>query len=313
MPDITLKTISATQSPALFGCSPYLTRWMLHRHFAHGEKLDVPPTERMSWGLLMQPLLLDQAARDLKLEVHPVDNYVRNGQLGCTRDATIICPDRGPGALECKCVFDYGVWMNTWGGGESVPRHYEIQLQQQMLVGDGVNSYGWGVIAVWVCGEMRYYERKPIPDLWDRLNDAAKTFFDDVEHGREPAPFGEPQEADWITSMWPTIKGQVVDFSGRDDANDIINKCSMYKYHKGEASSHDKAASDLRIQLLALMGDNEMALLPEGVSIKVGTRNVAEAVRKAYTSKVLTVKVPEPVAAQVNDAIDGLDEVLHVG
>ena len=104
-----------------------------------------------------------QAAEDLKLEVRPNadDTYHRRGLLGCTRDATIICPDRGPGALETKCIFDYRTWMADWGGGAFVPKPHEIQLQQQLLVGDGDDGfaaegspYDWGVIAAWVAGAM---------------------------------------------------------------------------------------------------------------------------------------------------------------
>src|SRR3989442_9052297 len=127
MPDTTKQTISATQSPALFGVSPYMTRWMLLRHFIHGDPIDSPEHERMTWGKKLQPLVLAQAAEDLHLEVRPnaEDVYLRSEHfpIGCTRDAEIICPDRGPGTLETKCVFDYGVWMQTWNGGKALPKH----------------------------------------------------------------------------------------------------------------------------------------------------------------------------------------------
>src|SRR5215469_3216944 len=149
MPDPTKQTLSATQTPALFGVSPYLTRWMLLRHFIHGDPIDSPAHNRMNWGKKLQPLVLEQAAAELRLEVRPNagDVYVRRGLLGCTRDAEIFCPDRGPGALETKCVFDYATWMEDWNAGKDPPRHVEIQLQQQMAVGDGDVSYKWGVIA----------------------------------------------------------------------------------------------------------------------------------------------------------------------
>jgi hypothetical protein len=120
----------------------------------------------MQWGKKLQPLIIAQASEELRLEVRPneADDYHRRGFLGCTRDATIICPDRGPGALETKCVFDYGVWMRDWHGGKFVPRNHEIQLQQQMLVGDGTGpAYEWGVVCAWVAGEQHYFERKPMP------------------------------------------------------------------------------------------------------------------------------------------------------
>jgi hypothetical protein len=150
-------TISATEAPALFNVSPYVTRWMLYKKFADGVDIDGAEDARMSWGKKLQPLIVAQAAEELRLEVrsNAEDVYHRRGLLGCTRDAEIICPDRGRGALETKCVFDYGVWMRDWAGGKMVPRTHEIQLQQQMLVGDAEHGevgehgpqYDWGVIA----------------------------------------------------------------------------------------------------------------------------------------------------------------------
>src|SRR6185503_18450379 len=120
MPDPARRTVSATESPMLFNASPYGTRWTLWQRHANGIEIPYDVNERMEWGTLMQPLLLEQAARDLKLEVTPEHRYVSRGSLGCTRDATVYCPDRGPGALETKCVFDYKTWMTKWGGGTYV-------------------------------------------------------------------------------------------------------------------------------------------------------------------------------------------------
>src|SRR6202030_946823 len=123
---------------------PYLTKFMLYHKFANGENIEKPADERMNWGKLMQPIIIKQVAQERGLEVIPnmdgatgLDTYVRRGLLGCTRDATIIAPGIGPGALEIKCVFDYRVWMQKWNGGKTVPREVEIQLQVQMMVGHG--------------------------------------------------------------------------------------------------------------------------------------------------------------------------------
>src|ERR1700719_3849541 len=103
MPDPELTTISATESPALFGASPYVTRWMLYQKFANGENIEKPADERMNWGKLMQPLIIDEVRKCWGFEVIPnEETYVRRGLLGCTRDATIIAPGIGPGALEIK-------------------------------------------------------------------------------------------------------------------------------------------------------------------------------------------------------------------
>src|SRR5712671_4055890 len=111
MPDPERRTISATESPALFGASPYATPWMLYQRFANGVDIDSQGDNRMDWGQRLEPLILAHAAQELRLEVRPnrepdgTQRYVRRGRLGCTRDGTVICPDRGPGAIETKAVF----------------------------------------------------------------------------------------------------------------------------------------------------------------------------------------------------------------
>lgn len=266
MPDPLHKTLSATQTPALFNASPYITRWMLARHFIHGDVIDAEEDARMSWDKKLQPLLLAQAAEDFHLEVRPngTDDYVRRGLIGCTRDAEIICPSRGPGSLETKCVFDYGVWMQMWDGGKNPPRHNEIQIQQQMLVGDGARSHEWGVLAVWVCGEMKYFERKPVQKFWKAVEAEAAQFFDDVKAGREGEPFGVPVEYDLLKEAFPVVTDAVIEV----DDKRLTEAAIQYRDAKEQEAAGKRTAENLRAKLVgAAKGAGEM-LLPEDVRVR---------------------------------------------
>lgn len=297
MPDVTKQTLSATQTPALFGVSPYLTRWMLLRHFIHDDPIDSPAHNRMDWGLKMQPLLLAQAAEDLHLEVKPDEQYVRRGLLGCTRDAIVICPDRGPGALEFKCCFDYGTWMRDWAGGDTPPRHNEIQLQQQMLVGDGKTSYEWGVLGVWVGGDIHYFERKPILRLWESIQKEAAKFFDDVAAKIEGEPFGEPVEMPLIAELYAPKVGVTVDLTQRDDARDLVSIAQLTRYHATERSMHEKEEKKYKGRLKAVMGDAETGILPDGVRLKAKQTSRAGYTVKPTTYSTLDVFLPDNVPA----------------
>lgn len=271
MPDPTGKTISATQSPALFNASPYFTRWMLHQHFAKAIPLDPDePNGRMLWGKKLQPLIIAQTAEDLRFEVRPntADRYHRRGQLGCTRDAEIICPDRGPGALETKCVFDYRTWMADWNGGRGAPRHIEVQNQQQMLVGDGdgTPSYEWGVIAVWVAGDMHYFERKPIRALWQKLETEAADFFAAISAGDEPEPFGAPIEVPWLAELFPVERGKSIDLS---DEVSLAEAAVQYRDAKEQEAAGARTAERLRSKLLAAAKDAEEVLLADGLKVRL--------------------------------------------
>lgn len=287
MPDSTKQTISATESPALWGLSPYVTKWMLWQKFAHGVEIDQDENSRMSWGKKLQPLVIAQAAEDLRLEVKPNDSdtYHRRGLLGCTRDATIICPERGPGALETKCVFDYRTWMTEWEGGKKVPRPYEIQLQQQCYVGDEDGaSYKWGVIAAWVAGDVYYFERDPVRDFWIMLENEAKNFFASIRAEQEPDPFGSPIEVPWFTKLFPTVEGKVLDLSADDTAAEHANNARAYVVAKEGENAGKRIAEPLRAKLLALAKDNHEVWLPGAIRLRIGGNE---------KSKRLTVYIPE--------------------
>lgn len=272
MPDRTLATISATEAPALFNASPYVTRWMLYQRFANGMDIDTQADARMTWGRKLQPLILDQVAADMRLEIRPNedDTYMRRGLLGCTRDATIICPDRGPGAVETKCVFDYRTWMANWNGGKQPPRHHEIQLQQQMLVGDeGGESYRWGLLVAWVAGELHYFERAPVKDLWAPLYQEAERFFFDVKAKREPEPFGSPIELPLLAQLFPTIKGNTIDLTAHAAGEAIAIAAREYKAAKEQESAGKSTAEPLRAKLLAVARDADEVLLPGAVVVRI--------------------------------------------
>ncbi len=275
MPDPTKHSISATQASALWNHSPYVTRWMLWQHFANGMSIEPPLIDdRIREGKRMQPLVLERAADEMRLQIIPNDeSYVRNGRIGCTRDAVVICPDRGPGALETKCVFDYRTWMTDFGGGEFVPRHMEIQLQVQMAVGDGHAPYAWGVLAVWVAASQFYFERKPMLDLWRDLVPEADRFFDDVAERREPDPFGSPVELPYLEAIYPTVEGSVLDLREVDDAEFYVEKARTFLHAKSIANDHKKIADAYRADFIATLKGKQTALLVGGAAIRMGKRN----------------------------------------
>lgn len=299
MPDALRQTISATEASALFDVSPYTTRWMLFRRFAYGDEAFRPPNSRMDWGTILEPVVLREAAKDLKFEIKPnagedgKQAYVRNGLLGCTRDAEIFCPSRGPGICEVKCVFDYKTWMQNWNGGNSPPRHHEIQIQQQMKVGDGANSYAWGVEIVWVASEMFYFERKPIPKFWEALDREAERFFADVAAKNEPEPFGVPVENPLLAEVFPIIEDKVLDLREAADGLTVAETIRMFDYHRKQRLSHNKGEEGLKQKLRVLAKEHGTILCPHGINAKI---------KQNKTGIGLKVFVPEdlPEGAMAN-------------
>lgn len=291
MPDPERKTISASQAAALWNASPYVTRWMLWQQFAHGVVMDEPETVRMKWGKLLEPVILAEVASAWRFEVYPNKGYVRRGLLGATRDATIMAPGRGPGAVEVKCIFSYDVWMQDWQGGKSPPRHHEIQLQTQMKVGDGDGGkpYQWGLLVAWVCSDMYFFERQPVIPLWAQLDIEAARFFASVERKDEPEAFGSEVEIPWLTSLYPTIKDRELDLAAEYAHVKTSEDLDAYNTHKNSATFHHNSAEAYRAKLLKLAGDAEFVRLPCGYYYRV---------RKSGKGKTIVPIIPEvPTAA----------------
>lgn len=293
MPDALCKTVSATEAPALLDASPYTTRFMLYQRFARGAGIDSRPDNRMDWGRRLEPLILEAAAEELHLEVVPNRDganeqvYERRGVLGCTRDATVICPDRGPGAMDSKCVFDYGVWMRDWNGGKTMPRHIEIQLQVQMFVGDGEKPFSWGTVPAWLAGELHFFERKPIPALWERLEAEAGKFLADVAAKREPDPFGSPVEVALLTELFPTQVGDPLLLEEPTKENlAVAEKVRLLEWHTKERGGHAKAEKAIKAELLGLAKAHDEIRLPYGIRAKIKQQS-----RGAYSVEPPTFKI----------------------
>lgn len=311
MPDPLKQTISATEMSGLLGVSPYVTKWMLFQRFAHGVEAPKPDHNRLDWGTKMEPLLLEQAAADLHLDVttnrQPDGSqiYMRRGLLGCSRDADIYDPQRGPGALETKCCFDYKILMQEWDGGKTPPRQHEIQLQQQMYVGDGAKPYDWGTIALWCGGDMTYFHRKPMPDLWATFEREAKEFFDDVKARNEPNPFGETCEVPLLKQLFNKPTGEIinaVEKLGEAEATKLAQRVADADYQRVVRLAAEKVEDKVKAEVLGLLKEADELELPQGIRVKV-TRSP----RAGYTVKpTVSVTVKSHIPQQIDGGFGGL-------
>jgi hypothetical protein len=313
MPDPTKQTISATEMAGLLGVSPYLTRWMLWQKFARDIEPANPAHNRMDWGSKLEPLILEQAAEDLRLEVQTnrqADGsqiYVRRGLLGCSRDAEIYDPQRGPGTLEAKACFDYRTLMQEWDGGKTPPRHVEIQTQMQMAVGDGKIPFTWGVIALWCGGDMTYFQRKPMPDLWEKFEAEAMDFFADVRVGREPEPFGSPIEVPLLKQIFDKPSGEIinaVEMFGEVEATKLAQQVVDAEYQRVQRLAAEKVEESTKAKLLGLLKDADEIELPQGIRV---TRKVGISRYKAKpATEVITVSIKSHIPQQIDGAFGGI-------
>ena len=84
--------IGSTEVAAIIGVSPYQTAYdvWLHKKLKHEKIFSEGTLERMRWGLLLEPILLEESARRLDLKYIGTQVHVRHPKynfLGSTADA----------------------------------------------------------------------------------------------------------------------------------------------------------------------------------------------------------------------------------
>lgn len=315
MPDPELKTISSSELPAIIGCSPWSTRWIVAQRFL-GNALPDKSSNYMDWGLELQPLILKSTGRDLAIEIdaNTGDRYVRRGMFGYTADGWSNKPDVGRGVIECKCVFNFQSWVSKsdegWDGGRKMPKHVEVQTQVQMMCGDGKEPFKWGVVAVWHNAEVEYFNLTPNPEAWEAFERIGAAFLDDVMKNDPGQPFGDPSEMALIQKMFEPKPGKVLDLRDDPRGTAIAHQVTQFEYHKREKRMHSKGETACKNSLAALIADNEMMLLPFEITVR--SRRVA---RKGYPVdpteyNVLTATVPaDLVAAKEEPDEHGTDDL----
>lgn len=260
MPDPRRETVSASQMGALFNVSPYATRFQLW-HEINGSLPDVSmepepgspdEDERMMWGRLHEPLIVQATGKrmDLIVDHHTEQTYTRHPTLpvGCTRDADILCPNRGRGVVEAKST-DWLMWKDRWTEDEA-PAWVELQVHAQMMA----EQVSWGVISCLVGGnELRLYERERDIEVQNQIGRAADEFMQSVRDQVEPDPFGSAVEEDFLKARWPgKPEPERLDVRDSEEAYDVVRQ--FHYWHRAKSTA-EKNLKDAKAKLLALAKD----------------------------------------------------------
>ena len=142
------------------------------------------PTEQMRWGLLAQPIILDEFARRMKVELEP-ERFFRHPSLpwfGGTPDATLVGRREGVDAKNVRYASP-----DEWGepGSADVPEHIKLQAHHFMTL---LDADAWH-IAAWVAGcELRVYTIERDPEMSDLILEVDGAFWRDHVEPRIPPP-----------------------------------------------------------------------------------------------------------------------------
>lgn len=274
MPDPTFATLSASQIPELLGLSSWGTRLTLYHQFQRRVYEERKQFGRMRLGKILEPIIVELVAERLVLEVrhNAKAEYHRHPELplGCTADATVLCPTRGFGIVETKAV-DKWEFAKSWTE-KSAPRMYEAQLQEQMMIPHPEHGLpAWGILAPYVYndgdeGRLELYERRPIASAAERIAAEAKAFFADLAAGKAPPAFGLPVELGIVSEQFPEVdEARVIE---AEDNYDMAEFARLYAWTAEQAKAFARTESEMKPKLAQFLEDAAVAKLAAGVRVK---------------------------------------------
>lgn len=197
------KHVTSTEAAALFGLSPYGTRFELWHRKKGNVASAFEENERTVWGKRLQDAIAYGVGQERGWKVAPMNEYayIPALRMGSSFDFQAYCETRGIGILEIKNV-DYSVYKREWLDDEA-PDHIEVQLQHQLEI----TGYAWGCIAALVGGNtLKIVERERDPDMGAAIRQEIESFWKSIDLGHEPSP-DFTQDAETIARLYSRSGG----------------------------------------------------------------------------------------------------------
>lgn len=231
--------VGGSEVAALFGVSPFTTRWQLYRE-KRGELApeNLDNNERVMAGRYLEPAIAGWAGEKWAWPIAKVSAYIPHPsvpQFGVSldfRDETTGWP------VEIKNQ-DGAIFRDRWEteGDEivSAPAYYLIQVQAQIAC-TGADG-GW-LLACVGGNRLVRLEVERNDDFIARMEEEVDAFWRAVRNGREPAlDFGK--DVDAMSRLWRSSRGDVVDLQAD---NEIPAACAEYlTAKKAEKDAKERA------------------------------------------------------------------------
>ncbi len=267
------KDVTSTEVSALFGCSPYLTKFELWHRKKTGVIVEFQATERTEWGLALQDAIAVQAAKKQGWQIRRMTEYIRDTELrmGASFDFAIQ-PD---GLLEIKNV-DSLQYKNGWlvnGDDIEAPPHIELQVQHQLAVSGRAYAYIGALIGG---NSLKLIRREPIPAVIAGIRQKVAEFWEIIDANEEPSPI-YPDDTEAVIRLSQYAEpGKVI--AGTEE---IALLAAQYKDCRESMKAREKQAETIKAEIMRLIGDAEK-VKGEEYTISAGITGEAEI---SYTRK----------------------------
>lgn len=239
--------ITSTMCPALFGLSPYITKFELYHAKKNGIEVPFQTNERIERGKRIEAYIAEEVCQEQGWTPRKMDEYIRIPSLGLgsSFDFEAICDDRGRGILEIKAVDAFQ--MRNWKE-DCMPAHFEVQIQHELLL----SASDWGVVAC--CAtihDTRLFFRKADKDMQAAIINASQKFWLNVANGIEPDPNFQ-KDGQVIDLLYRDIKEETLDLTEDEYIEELI---AQYEYNATQEKTHSLRKAELKARIHHLLGE----------------------------------------------------------
>lgn len=272
--------LTSTESSALFGCSPYQTKYELwhEKNGSYERKFD-DDNSRIKWGKRLEAPIAMGVAEDYGVIVEPMKCYMHipSVRMGSSFDYRVVglVPDWGednpvreafrkfgPGVMEIKNV-DFIMFRDGWivdGDYIEAPPHIELQVQHQMEVAD----VDWCLITALVAGNTpRVIIRERDREVGAFIHQRCAEFW---ALTGAPSPDFERDGA-VIARLYTGNDGTTLDMTKNLHFSAL---CDVYKAAAGDESAAKKRKDAAKAELTTLIGAAEK-VFADGFRVTAGT------------------------------------------
>jgi putative phage-type endonuclease len=195
--------VTSTEIAALFGISPYLTKYEIW-HRKHNKDLgQFELNERMKWGSRLQDSIAAGVAEDNGWTIRKMTEYIRLTDLNAGSSFDFAIGEvNAPyhAVLEIKNV-DGLAFKEGWlvdGDNVEAPPHIELQVQYQMWVA-GVSH---ATIAALVGGNrVVLINREADKEVQQKIEKVLSDFWESIALNKEPEPDFK-RDAEFVASLY---------------------------------------------------------------------------------------------------------------
>ncbi len=277
--------VGASESAALFGVSPYTTKFELyHQKQGNIPSPDLSTDERVNAGQFLEPSIAEWAGHKWHWPILHVDNYRAHPEvqrMGASLDFEAV---DGLEPVEIKnvdnLIFRDGDWEHDGDVIKDAPAHMLIQVQHQIACTPRdrkLPERGWLVVCVG--GNKLYRMEVPRHDgMIARIENEVKDFWYSIACNAAPDPkFDLDVEA--ISLLYGGTGEDFADLRGDERALELAN---LYKEHLAIEKQGREGKQAAMAELKTMMQDARGALIDDHFKITTSHVEESTSVRKAH-------------------------------